>query len=326
MTKEDIFALANSPIRILVLGDLMLDRYLFTGVTRVSPEAPVPVCNLKDKKAVLGGAGNVALNLATFGVDISLCGLVGGGLDGDEFIQIAEQHGINCDGVKRTPARRTSVKTRLLGNGQQIARIDSEDTESLSLDEIQLLERYLESHIKSFDLVVLSDYSKGVMTQDFIDTVRENSPESQLLVVDPHPSNSVSWAGMDLIKPNLKELSAFTGIEINELLDPLENKSLKAATEQFFRQWSPTHLLVTLGSGGMLYVSSEEKFLRTALAQEVYDVSGAGDTSIAYCALALAAGWEVSQAVDLAILASSLVVSKVGTATLTLEELTNALN
>ena len=301
----------------------MLDRYIFGEVTRVSPEAPVPVCEAGRETAVLGGAANVCRNLNDFGCDVDLVGVIGHDADGQEMRSLCEQMGIHCGLLVEDSKRPTTVKTRILGNGQQILRLDREKASKVTGSTQQAILKACESLVQRVDAIIVSDYAKGVMTEAVAGFLGEAAQSGKIVAVDPHPLNRVEWSGYTILKPNLGELQKISGQFFSKPIEgpPMEYVEFRTAIDEVRRRWMPKHFLVTMSANGMFYTdfAGEQAWVKTRAA-EVFDVSGAGDTSMSYFVLAIAAGWSGAQATELAIHVSGKVVRKIGTASLSFEE------
>jgi D-beta-D-heptose 7-phosphate kinase/D-beta-D-heptose 1-phosphate adenosyltransferase len=304
-------------VKILVLGDLMLDRYCDGCVERISPEAPVPILAVRRRRAVAGGAANVAMNVGGLKATVVIAGVVGDDQAGDELIHILQQSGIDIRGIIKSTERPTTCKTRITSGTQQMMRLDEEVTSSLdNADEEELVRRVLSVIEDGVDAVILSDYAKGVLTRKCPALVIEECNRKGLPVfVDPKRQDFTAYAGATCITPNIKELKvATTGATWPEsnLLEKgnLLRESLRCKA-----------LLVTQGAEGMTLLTDRQTQHLPALAEEVFDVSGAGDTVIATLATALGGGLAYRQAIELANAAASIVVAKLGTSPIVWEEL-----
>ena len=273
---------------VLIVGDVMLDRYLSGTVTRISPEAPVPVVHYRATENRLGGAANVALNIKALGGVPILCSICGTDEDGQILSQILPEHGISAEGLVYSTERITTVKTRVVGNNQQMLRIDKEDTFDLSADEThlilgkiaQLLEQY------SFGSIVLQDYNKGVMTAYLIESVIQMAKNKQIPVaVDPKKQNFFAYKGVTLFKPNLKEIRDSAPFKISADLADLQ-KASDFVREQLQNDWT----MITLSEKGLFLDTDGSGKIYPTIPRNVADVSGAGDTVISIAALGLAAG------------------------------------
>ncbi|MBT8036552.1 MAG: D-glycero-beta-D-manno-heptose-7-phosphate kinase [Verrucomicrobiae bacterium] len=312
-------------LKIAVIGDVMLDRYIDGRVSRVSPEAPIPILEKKGIKNVPGGAANVCRNLYDFGADFKMIGVVG---ENDkpylELKQLFCGHEESLAYLVECNDRPTSTKTRVVGNGQQIVRIDDENTSQISGVHEQQVIKNIHMLRGEVDAVIVADYAKGVVTAQVVDALKELASDGVIVAVDPHPNNRQDWSGVTILKPNLKELRELAGVDITLVdgQDPLKNVELSNALDILIERWHLGSLLVTLSEHGMVYVepSGDRSWVPTQAA-EVFDVSGAGDTAITFFTLALAAGWCGKDATQFANRASGLVVCKLGTASVSFDEL-----
>lgn len=313
--------------RILVIGDLMLDEYIWGKVSRISPEAPVPVVNVSGESYYPGGAANVARNIREFTPHTMALGRVGADSYGCRLRELLAESGIDTTGVREDCSVPTTVKTRVLARNQQVVRVDRESRLPLSAAGEDAALRDLDRAIASVDAVIVADYGKGFLTQRFADGVCEISRAAGcVLTVDPHPYTSIQWRGATAIKPNRLEAFLAAGLPPSDAVTPvLQDAPLMEAGRRLLERWQPRDLLITLGEHGMLLLgqASSPCHIPTA-ARTVFDVSGAGDTAIAVFTLALAAGGSAAEAARLANLASGVVVAKLGTAVATQAELAEA--
>jgi len=309
--------------RMHVFGDAMLDRYVTGKVNRISPEAPIPVVNASENKDVLGGAANVVRNVCDFGVMSSLVSIIGQESDETSILcSILNEAGVEVQGLIRDESRPTTSKTRVIGNGQQIVRIDKEVSTAIAEDVEDLVIEQLDS--VDSPAIIVADYAKGIVTPRVIDALRVLCKKGVMVAVDPHPKNRQDWSGMTVFKPNLSELENITGVtvELEKGEDPRENQSLRKAMDVLYEEYGNQHLLITLSEHGMVYThENKEVYWEPTRAREVFDVSGAGDTVISYFTMALAAGWAGEEATKLANAAAGLVVQKLGTASLSFDEI-----
>jgi D-beta-D-heptose 7-phosphate kinase/D-beta-D-heptose 1-phosphate adenosyltransferase len=306
-------------VRVLVVGDIMLDRYVFGDVERVSPEAPVPVVRVFDEDVKLGGAANVAANIQTLGARAGLVGCIGRDTDGDALLAACEIPGIDASAVIRTGQRPTTVKTRVLARNHHIVRLDSESDEYLcGADEAAVI-NFVTNVCPSYDILVLQDYNKGVLSESIIAEALRSAKEAQVpVIVDPKRRNFGAYGGASIFKPNRKEFEAFAG-------ETWQEKHASQLSEYRDALGCET-LLVTLGSEGMLALDGNGQLLRVpAMAQEVYDVSGAGDTVTAALALAVGAGFDLLTAMRFASVAAAVSVGHVGAQAVRLSEIGAAL-
>lgn len=322
-SRPDAAAVAAlSRARVLILGDLMVDEYLMGEVERISPEAPVPVVRVSERRHVLGGAGNVARNVAALGGRPTLLSVIGGGPNGALAAGLAREAGIETDLVN-SPDRRTIVKSRVMAQQQQMIRLDYEDVRPLRETELRALLSAVARCAPRHDVLVLSDYAKGIVSASAMDAVRDvlarHAPDVRMLV-DPKPENMSCYAGAYLLTPNTREIGLGAGLPVRT-----PQEILKAAPT-LLRRAGCERLVGTLGSAGMaVFLEDGEVWRMPTLARSVYDVTGAGDTVIATIALALAAGHPLLTAAEMGNAAAGVSVTKLGAATVTPEELRNAL-
>ena len=298
---------------ILVIGDVMLDKYTYGDVTRMSPEAPVPVVLVSGERAVPGGAANVVNNLLALGAGVTMAGVVGDDINGTQLIRMIRGDLREC--LARDAARVTTTKTRLVADGKQIARIDREMPHPIDDDIADHIFRMV-GKLSYFDAIIVSDYGKGTITPYVFNAIMEQAHILDTFVaVDPNGSDYSKYIGANIITPNLKEAQAASG-----------KKSSIEAAQVIMDQVELPQLLITLGKDGMdLYEHSDYYHIDTE-AQEVFDVSGAGDTVIAAFTLAIAGGLTMRQAAHFANTAAGIVVGKAGTATVSLEEVKEEIN
>lgn len=304
--------------RILVIGDVMLDRFVRGKVGRISPEAPVPVVHVTEESAHAGGAANVARNLAAFGIRASVCGIVGRDAAGAELAAVLKGDGIDTRGLIAEPTVPTIVKTRIIARQQQVVRVDWEKPLTLGPARSAALREHLRTAIPAHDAVIVEDYGKGLFTQELFDFICATAAWAKKPVaVDPNVHNLLDYAGATVLKPNRLEAAAAAGMRSVDSLD-----DARRAAGEIARKWSLPLALVTLGEDGMLLVGAGKKPLHIPTrAREVFDVSGAGDTVIAFFTAALAAGLGAPLAAEIANHAAGVVVRKLGTATVSAEEL-----
>lgn len=313
----DIYRLAHGK-NILVVGDVMLDRYYSGDVERISPEAPVPVFRKQTERCELGGAANVAANLAAASQHVGMMTMVGQDEDGGRIIAALEQMGVDTTFVFRG-LHATTVKTRFLArNHQQLMRLDVEETEDLSGEECEAMLSALRARIDKVDLIVLSDYLKGVLTYELTQGIlRMARDHSVPTLIDVKDKNIEKYDGAYLLKPNLKELQDMTNTAAST------DAEIIAASQLLRERCHCAYVLTTCGARGMILVG-ETIHTVDSVGKEVYDVTGAGDTTIAYLAAGLANGVQIEDAVDIANLAAGLQVAKVGTTAVCLQEVVDA--
>mgnify|MGYP001052920067 FL=1 len=326
MNRERIHNILQDALskRLLVIGDVMLDEFVWGRVSRISPEAPVPVVEVTKQTCYPGGAANVARNLVEFTPGVRVMGLVGRDTHGSQLAGLLREEGIQTDCMVESADFPTIVKTRIIARQQQVVRVDRE--KRWDLDEATLrgaIDR-LREVIAETDAIIFEDYGKGFVSQALKDAVCELAHGRGIPVtVDPNPKNPLDWAGTTAIKPNRSEAFAAAGVPDEGAADhPLEDGPLLEVGRRLIDRWRVGQLLVTLGEHGMiLFDDGEPPFHTPTRAQEVFDVSGAGDTAIALYTLALASGATPREAAEIANHASGIVVGKLGTATVAPDEL-----
>ena len=306
-------------LKILVLGDGMLDHYVWGEVHRISPEAPIPVVAIERDTYRLGGACNVALNLQQLGAQVTFLGAIGKDEAGHTLQQLLHQHQITCDDANFSSQISTIVKTRVIAQHQQICRLDRETP--LSAEQAAAFTKRVEAWVQkqSFSAIVVSDYAKGSVTQPLLDQLVQHKQQSSFfLAMDPKPKNSLCYRGIDLLKPNRQEALQLAKIDAG----PRESFPLKKVSQAIFQQHDVQYLSITLGEEGIALVDSHQKEYRVpTTTKEVFDVSGAGDTALAALTVAFCADKSPLEAAHFANLLSGIVVRKVGTATTTPEEI-----
>jgi D-beta-D-heptose 7-phosphate kinase/D-beta-D-heptose 1-phosphate adenosyltransferase len=314
---QQILAAAQKT-RVLVVGDVMLDQFIWGGVSRISPEAPVPVVDFSRESFMPGGAANVARNLVSLQTPAELFGAIGNDDAGRKLQKILAEQNIGCTGLVKNAARHTSIKTRIVAHQQQVVRIDRETRGALDEKTTAKLLVEFKAKLSKADAVIVGDYGKGVVTQLLLNEIKSLCRERGVwLSLDPKPVHDLNLSNLSLITPNRKE-----AFELAKLPDetknenPFADKNLMFVAERLLNELRPAVLLITLGELGMLLCQRGQKpFHIPTVAQEVFDVSGAGDTVIATFTLAIAAGASPMEAAILSNHAAGIVVGKVGTAT-----------
>jgi len=308
--------------QVLVMGDLMIDEYLWGEVDRISPEAPVQVVSVLRDTTTLGGAGNVVNNLVALGAQVAVAGVIGAGDKAASMLKMFTELGVDTTGLIQDPGRPTSRKTRIIGGHQHVLRIDRETRQEISEGQANRLAQFVRDRIDEFDIVLLSDYGKGLLTDTLLrQVIDEAGKKARPVIVDPKGLNFKKYAGAALLTPNKKEASLATGIEM------VDHESLMAAGKALLREIPTQQVLITCGKDGMvLFENGKVPHRIAAHVRQVFDVSGAGDTVLAVLGLALASGASLQQAAALANVAAGVVVGKVGTASVSAEELVKALS
>jgi len=316
---KDLFDKFNG-LRILVVGDVMLDAYVMGKVNRISPEAPVPIVSLENEDARIGGAGNVALNLLALGAKPIICGVIGEDSSGDKLLNLFEKNGISTDGLVKSMVRKTTVKTRVISNKQQLLRIDSESTFPLLESEGIKLNDTIQNIInQGVDGIIFEDYNKGVLTDSVIQNTIKIAKEKDIpTAVDPKKENFLSYKGVSLFKPNLKELKE--GLNLN--FDFNSNKDLfEKGIEVLEEKLQNEISFVTLSENGVFIKNQTEKYYVPAHMRSISDVSGAGDTVIAVATLCLISGASTKQIAEISNLAGGLVCEKSGVVSISKNDL-----
>jgi rfaE bifunctional protein kinase chain/domain len=297
---------------ILVVGDLMIDEWIWGTVTRISPEAPVPVVAVADHSFTLGGAGNVANNLRALDASVVFAGTVGNDAFAEHVRALLRNERVDDAGVFTMLDRPTTRKTRIVAHSQQVVRADWESTATLTNADSGRLAQFVRERAAQCDAVILSDYAKGLLSREIV----EAAAACPLVLADPKPQNIAIFSGVTCVAPNAAEASTITGIAI------LDDASLERAGMKLLELLDCRFAIVTRGEHGMaLFGRDGERLQIPSVARTVYDVSGAGDTVIAVLGLALAAGAPIEQAMQLANFAAGAVVAKLGTATASPEEI-----
>ncbi|HIJ65468.1 MAG TPA: hypothetical protein HPP77_05895 [Candidatus Hydrogenedentes bacterium] len=316
--------------RVAVVGDLMLDRYVWGNASRISPEAPVPVVAASRTSAAPGGSANVVRNLASLGAAPTAFGLIGDDAAGRELRELLEALPADLTGVIAQPARRTVEKTRIIAGNQQVVRVDVEDpTPADAKAKAELLERIQgQAEHGRLDAVIVEDYAKGTLdAQVLAEICGLGKANGFPVALDPHPANPFNVKGLAALTPNRKEAFILSGTYCTEPAGPVEEDApLLAAARKLHELWAPDHLLVTLGPGGMALFDQGRPALHIRTqAREVFDVAGAGDTVIASFTLALIAGASAQEAAVVSNHAAGVVVGKVGAAPVARKELLRSL-
>lgn len=306
--------------RILVIGDFILDQFIWGKVERISPEAPVPVVNVQRESYMPGGSLNVANNIHSLGGAVYPCGVLGRDREGRMLVKVIRSEGIDTGGIVYDSARPTSLKTRVIAHSQQVVRFDREKDGDISAEDCRRMIKFVKHKLQEIDVVILEDYGKGVIQPRLLkEIVGLAKKMKKPVLVDPKEKNFSFYSGVTAVTPNRKEAYAAYDYRGSE------KPSLDEVGRGLISKWKCQAVLVTLGEDGMaLYEKKGAPTKIPTAAREVYDVSGAGDTVIAVFGLALAAGAKMREAAMLSNLAAGIVVGKIGTATITPEELRDA--
>ena len=306
----NIFEKFNS-LNVLIIGDVMIDSYIWGKVERISPEAPVPVVRVTKKENRLGGAANVALNIQSLGACPYICAVIGEDSAGENFLSLLNAQGLSDEGLIKIKTRPTTVKTRIIAHNKQIARVDAETERNLSSSNTLLVLNKIKQIIANhrIDAIIYEDYDKGLITEELIDkTVKLAKEMGIITIVDPKKRNFHAYKGVQLFKPNLKELRE--GLKID--IDPSDIEQIEQAVEKLKKQLGAKTVMLTLSEHGVYVSSATGNKHILAHKRNIADVSGAGDTVIATAALCLAAGLNEFKTAEIANLAGGLVCEHVG--------------
>jgi rfaE bifunctional protein kinase chain/domain len=292
----------------MIVGDLMIDEYLIGQVSRISPEAPVPVVEVAEESHRLGGAANVALNIASLGLEPIMVGIIGDDIAGEKLLQRFKKRKVNPEGVVKIDSRPTTVKTRIIGDSQHIARVDRELSTYLNSDEEKQLRQKVLEIIDSVDAVILEDYNKGVLTETIISIIIERANEKgKIITVDPKFKNFLKYRNVTLFKPNIKETEEALAIKVST------GRDLSDAGKALIEKLQAKAVLITRGAQGMSLFESDGKETHVeSKVRKVADVSGAGDTVISTLTAALTGGSTYQEAATIANFAAGIVCEFVG--------------
>ncbi len=308
MNFDQIFQAFNN-LKVLIIGDLMVDSYVWGTIERMSPEAPVPVVNVKKREVRLGGAGNVVLNIKALGATPIICSVLGMDTMGNEILSIFEQNGLNADGILQSKDRITTVKERIIANDKHVARIDTEIDQNISaIDRIKLIET-IKKLIPEIDVIIFQDYDKGVISKELIEEITEFAIQKNIpIVVDPKKRNFLDYKKATLFKPNLKEIKDGLGIQF----DSKNHLEIEQAIHLLIKKLNIKGAFLTLSEKGVYIDYNNEKLHFPAFERNIVDVSGAGDTVISIAACCIALGLPAYITANLANLGGGLVCEKVG--------------
>lgn len=311
-------------LRLLVVGDVMLDEFIWGHVSRISPEAPVPVVEVSRESWYPGGAANVGRNLREFCSKVHVCGWIGRDAAAGRLKALLKKEKIATSSMVASVEFSTIVKTRIIARNQQMVRVDRERSAALSGAVFKQAMGKIRALIDNVDAVIVEDYGKGFVTQELVDFLSmETSRRGKIMTADPNPGNPLRWPKISVVKPNRGEAFQAAGVPIRHPeANPLKDKALLDVGARLLKEWKTRLLLITLGEQGMiLFEQGKPPYHTPTRAQEVFDVSGAGDTAIALFTAALAAGATPAEAAEISNHASGVVVGKLGTATLNRGEL-----
>jgi D-glycero-beta-D-manno-heptose-7-phosphate kinase len=310
--------------RIIVIGDLMLDEFVWGKVGRISPEAPVPVVEVTGESFYPGGAANVARNLREFVDHVAVIGLLGKDHSARQLSELLTEQQIDISDAIESETFHTIVKTRIIARHQQVVRVDREQATEPSPGQIKQVIAAVRKNLPQTDAIIFEDYGKGFLMTEMVSQIaRDARQKGKLVAADPNPRYSVDWRGVTLVKPNRAEAFLAAGLPWSDPDEaPAEDVDLKRAGEALLKKWKTKYVLVTLGEHGMMLFQQEESphYIPTK-ARQVFDVSGAGDTAIALFTMGLACEATPIEAAEIANHGSAVVVSKLGTATVTRDEL-----
>jgi D-beta-D-heptose 7-phosphate kinase/D-beta-D-heptose 1-phosphate adenosyltransferase len=320
---EEILDRASSR-RITVIGDLMLDEFVWGKVGRISPEAPVPVVEVTGESFYPGGAANVARNLREFVDRVAIIGLLGKDRSGQQLRELLSEQKIDTSDAVEEASFHTIVKTRIIARNQQVVRVDREKFVGPSTPQIKEVVDAVRKNIPQTDAIIFEDYGKGFLSTKLVSQIADAARKTgKIVAADPNPRNLIEWRGLTVIKPNRTEAFLAAGIGSHDTdMSPSQDTDLKRTGETLLKKWETENVLITLGEHGMmLFQKKKSPHYIPTKAREVFDVSGAGDTAIALFTLGLACGATATEAAEIANHASAVVVSKLGTATVTRDEL-----
>jgi rfaE bifunctional protein kinase chain/domain len=319
--NHDRLVRSFSRLEVIAIGDVILDRYWWGEASRLSPEAPVPVLLKRRVTALPGGAANAAANAAALGARVELMGVVGEDGAAQELRYAVAERGIRAGALISSPGRPTTTKTRLIAEHQQLLRVDEEETSAIDGALVERVVAGFREHVGTADAVIVSDYAKGLLTEDLLtQLIREASRAAKPLFIDPKGHDALRYRGVAFLKPNRLELGILVGRAVKNHNDTL------AAGRELRDALAGTNLLVTEAGDGMSYFGAAgEEFHVTSETQQVFDITGAGDTVIAAFALSVAAGAPIPEAMRVASIAAAISIAKLGAATISPDELCEAL-
>jgi len=324
MKKQKLFNIIKKfdGKNVLVVGDIMLDRYVWGNVERISPEAPVPVVEVIKETQTLGGCGNVANNITSVGGNVRIITIVGNDIYAEELKKMLKEKKVNIDGVFLDNSRPTTVKTRIIAHNQQVVRVDKESRHQLNLQLFEKIKSYVLDIKNSIDAILISDYGKGVITKSLLSFLIKLAKKLDIpITVDPKIEHFLEYKHVTVLTPNLNE--ATLGMRLHK--KPQTEQEIYDLGRKILAKLKPEAVVITRGPDGMTLFEKERIYHIPTRAKEVYDVTGAGDTVIAILTLCLAAGADFVSSCEISNFAAGIVVGKVGTATVTKEELINVI-
>ncbi|MFH1903929.1 MAG: D-glycero-beta-D-manno-heptose-7-phosphate kinase [bacterium] len=307
--------------KVLVVGDLMLDKFVWGNVERISPEAPVPVVKISSESAMMGGASNVANNICALGAEALITGIIGDDIAGEEFLQLVKKQGMNEDGIILSKKRPTIVKTRIIAQHQQVVRTDKEFVSQINAAEAKRILAYIKSNMRSISAIVISDYGKGIVTRYLVkQIIKLNREFNYPIIVDPVPRHFTYYKNTTMITPNNHEAGESLKTEIKD------EQSLVRVGKNLLKLLQANAILITRGEKGMFLFERDGKIANIpTVAKEVFDVTGAGDTVVGALALCLGNKASMYESAYIANHAAGIVVGKLGTATVSIDELRKSL-
>ncbi len=304
--------------KVLIIGDVMVDSYMWGDVKRISPEAPIPIVSVTNREYRLGGASNVALNIKALGAEPFLCSVIGNDEKGLVFKSLLKDKNLSCEGILELEDRKTIVKTRIISNGQHLLRVDDEDT-SLISDEVQMSLFYrLESIVKkeNIDIIIFEDYDKGVLSEILISKICDFAKRNNVITcVDPKKNNFDFYSEVDFFKPNLKEFNEGLKCNINDV------EALKVKAQEFLSATKIGVLMITLSEKGVLILNKNQSYHFPTVIRKISDVSGAGDTVISVASLLMSMGAPIDIVASVSNIAGGLVCGKSGVVSIDQTEL-----
>ncbi len=306
--------------KVLIVGDVMVDAYMWGNVNRISPEAPIPVVSIKERDYRLGGAANVALNVSALGAEVILCSVIGKDEQGKIFKELLSKRELTNKGIVESDIRKTTVKTRIISNGQHLLRVDEEEVGNINNNcENELFNKISNILIDSnIDVIIFEDYDKGVLSKNLISKICSLAKQKDIYTtVDPKKDNFNFYNGVSLFKPNLKEFSE----GVKEYIAKDDIKMLKKYAKEFIKQQNIDNLLITLSENGVFIANDTEMLHFGAEVRDISDVSGAGDTVISVASLLLASGASIDEIAQISNIAGGLVCEKTGVVPININEL-----